>query len=1437
MSVQTASTERLIYLAACRLSDAQSRQEFLDEACGSDVAMRLRLERLLKVDSDGNSDPLHQALEGFGHSSPKPVSESMFEDTPTSVHQSVPTPNIASEEVRIDISQHPVIGRYKLLEELGRGGMGAVYMAQQTSPVKRRVAVKIIKPGMDSREVIARFEAERQALALMDHPNIARVLDAGTTDLGGPYFVMELVRGIPITRFCDEKHVRLRERLELFIDLCQAVQHAHHKAIIHRDLKPGNILVTLHDGKPIVKVIDFGVAKALNQELTEQTLFTQFSQMIGTPLYMSPEQAELSGLDVDIRSDVYALGVILYELLTGTTPIARESMAKLDFNSIRKLITDQEPELPSSRISTLRARGDSTVAAQSEQRHRLMVRGFSSELDWIAMKALEKDRNRRYESANALAMDVKRFLNHEPVDAHPPSMVYRLHKFAGRYRSLVATAGFLAACLILAASLLLSEHSRTLAALAGEQTQRTKAEFLRQVAEAQEQAALNSEAKALRQRDEALHNRYVAEIVAGQSDLQRGYLQRLNHNLLGHLPLPGQPDRRGWEWFWLWSQCHPEVRTLYASTSSTFASWSPDGEFIGSSGDIWRAATGKVVKRISRSSIARGRGAWSPDGRYYAWGMASDDSGIYLCDAKTYEVRELRGHTESVWSVAWSPDGQRLASGGIDKTVRIWNVSTGETLRSLPAPDFVSSVDWSPDGELLVAGTAKQHLVVWKSVTGDVVAEPQLGMVIEGNNTQVSWDPSGEQLAVCARRTLCLLRRSDWQVTRTQKLEFQRGSDLAWSPDGEMLAVADGDAVWLWNPSKDQPEQILRGHSHPILNVSWSPGGQRLVTSDQGGELKIWDLTLLFNPPGFTAEELVQSLSWLPDNATLVVDRADGASSLWNALDGGRQKVDPAISQGELWWSPDRRLVACYETAEVEVPEIRILDAETARVHAVWQGSNGAKLLKLGWSADGTMLAIAASRPASEQPDGVGAADKQAGFNVVIWNVDREETTSQWSYDGPRMDWARLGRGTIQIAWCPDGSQVAVSGLGGPGDNGTILWQGHLYVVDAGRGVTVLKHDVGGPAHKSEVKAIAWQPDGHVVVAGTNDGLIEAVEVGSAQTVFSTRLHSTRIHALGWSPDGRRIVSAADDGSVKILSAAAGEDLLTFTLDAGAKHVAWSPAGNRLAAATVGGKVHVWDTSLADELSEHGTRRGELAMAYYRSRAKESSEDEQARLREFLRLAPDSLDFWQLRGHVRARLGEFDRAAEEYAKAITPGLNSSFSAALHYGYALLGANKTDAYRRHCRTLLDTFAEIKVASSGGHVAWLCTLLPNDDLEMETILRLAQNDTWVNADDGRDRALLNLGAAQYRSRRYEEAAQTLTEVVAMLEQSADVSTHGDLSSALYFLAMTRHQLGHAFQAQRHLDAAEKIAEVSSHRFDWITRVQLHSLDQQARALIRN
>jgi serine/threonine protein kinase/tetratricopeptide (TPR) repeat protein len=471
---------KAIFLEAVERHVPDGWPAFLDRACAGQPHLRGRVEALLAAHREVGTAERGDGAEGAG-------------------------PAATVDEPSVHDQPGTAIGPYRLLEPIGEGGFGVVFVAEQARPIRRRVALKVLKPGMDTRQVVARFEAERQALALMDHPNIAQIHDGGTTPDGRPFFVMELVKGVPITDYCDRCSLTTGERLELLLSVCHAVQHAHQKGVIHRDLKPSNVLVTIQDGKPAVKVIDFGIAKAINQRLSEHTVATGFHQLVGTPLYMSPEQAELSPLDVDTRADIYALGVLLYELLTGTTPLEKERLSQAGYDEMRRLIREEEPPLPSARLSTLQDKL-TTLAAQRRTDPRQLLRTVRGELDWIVMKCLEKDRNRRYETANGLARDIGRYLADEPVHACPPSAGYRLRKFVRRNKHTVAGLAILGALSLagvgaLAASLGWAARDRE--ALAREATRdradrqtRLRDEVIQAVSEVAESYSLDRPAEA-----------------------------------------------------------------------------------------------------------------------------------------------------------------------------------------------------------------------------------------------------------------------------------------------------------------------------------------------------------------------------------------------------------------------------------------------------------------------------------------------------------------------------------------------------------------------------------------------------------------------------------------------------------------------------------------------------------------------------------------------------------------------------------------------------------------------------------------------------------------------------------------------------------------------------------------------------------------------------
>jgi eukaryotic-like serine/threonine-protein kinase len=1063
-----------IFLAALDIADVAERAAFVERSCGGDGVLRQRVDDLLRAygQSSGPLDKLAAAL------------------APTEMAD--PTGERVGDVIA---------GKYKLLEALGEGGMGAVFMAQQMQPVKRVVALKLIKLGMDSKQVLARFEAERQALALMDHPNIAKVLDAGTTDSGRPFFVMELVKGVPITRFCDERQLSPRQRLELFIPVCQAIQHAHQKGIIHRDIKPTNVLVALYDDRPVPKVIDFGVAKATGQQLTDATLMTAFGGIVGTPEYMSPEQAQLNQLDIDTRSDVYALGVLLYELLTGTTPIDRKRLGQGALFEVLRIIREEEPPRPSTRLSTSDALA--SIAATRATEPSKLAKLMRGELDWIVMKCLEKDRSRRYETANGLAHDLERYLADEPVEACPPSSTYRLRKFAGKYKKSLATAAAFVVLLVTGAAI------STLLAVWATSAER-EANQQRIASDEARQEALDAKAEADKQRDEARLTAYASGMQLAQRAWEENNVVRARE-LLEEVPKEAAGRKlRGFEWHYLSRLCHSEALT-----------------FKGHAG--WVASV-----------------AFSPDGQRLASGSA--DQTVKIWDsANGRELLALKGHTDVVTSVAFSPDGGRLASGGRDKTVKIWDSASRKELFSLKGhAAWVTSVAFSPDGRRLASG-GFDTVKIWDVATGQDL------FTIKGHWPSgfhsVAFSPDGRRLASASDDKTVKI----WDVESGKELFSLKGhasgvESVAFSPDGRRLASGSSDSTAkIWDSSTGKEPFSLKGHASGVESVAFSPDGQRLASGSADDTVKIWDVATdkeQFALRGHA--DWAGSVAFSPDGRRLVSGGRDQTVKIWDSESGkelftlGRR---PGMVESVVFSPDGRRLAsASYETVE-------IWDSATFQELFTIKGHSGFN--SVAFSPDGQRLA------AGERDGTVKIWDSAAGQQLFALKGHADWVTS--------------------VAFSPDGRLLASGGR----DQTVKIWDS-----------VTSKELFALKGHSSEVTSVAFSPDGRRLASGSYDQTVKIWDSATGKKLSDLKGHSGPVWSVAFSPDGQRLASGGWDRTIRIWDSATGKELfdLKSHTDGQVNSVAFSPDGDRMASANVDGSIHLWEaTSVSPNIER---RRG-----------------------------------------------------------------------------------------------------------------------------------------------------------------------------------------------------------------------------------------------------
>ncbi|PWU10183.1 MAG: hypothetical protein C5B50_25985 [Verrucomicrobia bacterium] len=1118
MTEDQQSLEEALFELAEQKSSPAERAAFLDGVCRDNPALRARLEVLLEGHF-GASDFLPRTPKGPAASEP-----------------AAPPPP-APPEPPADESPARTIGRYKLLEKIGEGGFGEVWMAEQREPVKRRVALKILKLGMDTRQIVARFEAERQALAMMDHANIAKVFDAGTTGeppvtapvaepvnrrtgdspsrpladtpfqltAGRPYFVMELVRGSRITDYCDQNALPTGERLRLFILVCQAIQHAHQKGIIHRDIKPSNILVTLHDGVPVPKVIDFGIAKATQGELTDKTLFTQFHQFIGTPAYISPEQAEASGLDVDTRSDIYSLGVLLYELLVGQTPFDAKEMMKGGLDSLRQIIREKEPLKPSTRFKTLPAAELTTTAQRRQTDAMKLSHLLRGDLDWIVMKCLEKDRARRYEAANGLALDIQHYLANEPIAARPPSALYRLQKLVRRNKLTFSAAALVALVLVIGVSAVIFVQHRA--------------------------------NKDYRQR------LYLSEVSRAGAAWQAGQSAQMLA-LLERCP----PDLRHWEWQFLRKQADRWDQTAFLSTTNLAAA------LISANGRLVAAATGRVIQILEFPS-----GHWLRDipfelGWHTRLAVSPRDELLATLDGETgiITVWNMRtGQTTAtmtygpgIEALAVSADGQWLASGGHDRTIRISDAKTGRQLRTFSTTAIVRALEFSPDDKSLAVG-------------------------MDANTAQ-------------------LLDASTGAVKRTFPTHGDSVTLLKFSPDGRNLVVASrshdfdpGDArVW----SLDQEGSLDLGKQTGA--ASFSPDNRQLVVSDAAGTIRLWDLNQRAEVERFSANAM--SVQWLQDGRIFCPGRDDQVRICQARKSGIVQLKGYPSALRTLAFSPDSRWLAAAGVDH----RIFLWDAQSEQLGEVYTNSGaGTALSPLVYTNhSGSAFAVAFS------PDG-RAASTGSDRKVQVWDPASRRmiwerslapaADAYWlvfSPDGRRL-YAASQREVATVFDAATGKPLnTINGLGDIVDGLAISPDGRLLAICQKVNLSVWLADGSrqlweAPANPE--RCAAFSPDGKWIATGDQDGKVSLWEVASAGRGRRTLSgHTASVSGVSFHPDGRRLVSSSFDGQVKVWDLQSGTELLTIPIPGGNNvwHAIFSPDGKMLAAAGSDGVVTLCKT-------------------------------------------------------------------------------------------------------------------------------------------------------------------------------------------------------------------------------------------------------------------
>jgi WD40 repeat protein/serine/threonine protein kinase len=992
------------------------------------------------------------------------------------------------------------IRHYHLLEPIGEGGFGTVWLAEQEEPLRRKVALKLLKLGMDARQVVARFEAERQALAMMDHPSIARVFDGGTTANGRPYFVMELVRGIPLTTYCHAARLATRDRLKLFIQVCEAVQHAHQKGIIHRDLKPTNILIAEQDGRAIPKVIDFGIAKATESVLTEKTLLTECNQMIGTPAYMSPEQAGLGGLDIDTRTDIYSLGVLLYELLSGRTPFDPKALLAAGLDEMRRTIREQEPIRPSARLTQERLHGQSEMADPKFD--------IDPDLDWIVLKALEKDRTRRYESANGLAADLQRYLADEPIVARPPGNLYRFQKLARRNKLLFGAAGAVAAALVLGLSFTSWWAVRATQNLA--------------------QARLNA---------------YASEMNVAQQALAENNLERAVQLLDLQRPKAGEhEDLRGFEWRYLWQLCQGNESAIFrdgpASLYECAVAFSTDGRFLTYSGSnhvvVRDANTHKVIKSLPTLAQTLG---FSPDGRLLATARLGSGP-VLLWETATWDEKQVTALTNACAPAIFSPDGRWLLAGTpYANTLQLWNTETWQPVASCPQTPILdgslrSAVAFSPDGKLLVTPWmdivkgGQTGVYLWKVPT----LEKHAGLFPpEVPFQSAAFLADGKHLVTASWLGHLLvwdLHANPPHLVHQVREHTAYIPAIAVAPGGKTLATGSADqSVCFWEASPPFKRIARwRGHRREVWAAAMSPDGETVASSSPDGTIRLWN----GKPQTFceTVDDAGGDVAGFTSDGRTVVFAPSENDYRWQLVTGTNRVVIPIPAEPPLKFDFSRPYAITGNEPIAALGRskgrVEIWDLAAKRLVTSWNAGPH-RILACAFTLDGTRLATAdsgsvtiwetrtraeivrlkAPGPSTKalafSPDGQWlAAGSFSTRKTLVWNlVNRDLVIS-------------LNVSADQVAFAPDGKSLVTCGIQG---NKAQFWE-----LPSGRPKATLKGHVGGMVE------VAFSPDGKTLATGAYDGRIKLWNIAIGQEV-ATFPYSGMMTSLRFSPDGRTLAT------------------------------------------------------------------------------------------------------------------------------------------------------------------------------------------------------------------------------------------------------------------------------------------------------------------------